>query len=342
MSGGKLNGRERVMKVLSGESADRIPVLCVDQTATFEQMEDLKVYWPEANYHAREMAGLAYGAYSVLGFDAVRVPFCQTVEAEALGCPIKNGGTENLPSPAEHPYKPGDRPEMPADYLERGRVPEVIRALKILKEMAGDEVFVIGGVIGPYSIAGSLMGVTDLMRNSFRKPHLVAPFLEVGEMAGRLLAKELVKAGADAICIEDMMASLDMISPKIYRELVLPWQRKLLEELRDVPTIIHICGQLDDVIEDIAGLGVTAISVETKVNAPRAIEKLKKFDRFIPLIGGVDAVHTLFSGDVAKVREEVSRAIADGYHMIAPGCSIPPGTPTKSLRAMVEQAESIN
>lgn len=340
MAGGKLSSRERVMKVLAGESPDRIPVLCVDQTATYGQMEELNVYWPEANYRAYDMARLAYGAYSILGFDAVRVPFCQTIEAEALGCAIKNGGTQNLPSPATHPYKPGDRPEMPADYLNRGRVPELIQALKLLKEMAGDNVFVIGGVIGPFSIAGSLMGVTDLMRNSFRKPHLVAPFLEVGEIAGRLLAKELIKAGADAICVEDMMASLDMISPKIYRELVLPWQRKLLAEIGDVPAIIHVCGKLDDVIEDIAGLDVTAISVETKVDAPGAVKKLKKFDRFIPLIGGVDAVHTLYSGNVKRVKEEVSRAIADGYHMIAPGCSIPPGTPTRSLRAMVEQAES--
>ncbi len=342
MAENKLSGRQRVLKVLAGEVPDRIPVLCVDQTATYEQMEKLEVYWPEANYRAREMAMLSYGAHSILGFDAVRVPFCQTIEAEALGCAIKDGGTQNLPSPDTHPYKPGDKPEMPADYLVRGRIPELVEAVKILKNMAGDRVLVIGGVIGPYSIAGSLIGVTDLMRNSFRKPHLVTPFLEVGETAGRLLAKELINAGADAICIEDMMASLDMVSPKIYRDLVLPWQRKLISQLGEVPTIIHVCGKLDDVIEDIAETGVSAISVETKVDAPAAVWKLKKFNRFIPLIGGVDAVHTLFLGDPGKVRAEVARAIADGYSIIAPGCSIPPGAPTKGLRAMVEQSASVN
>lgn len=339
MPGEGLSGRERVMKVLNGEKADRIPVLCVDQTATYEQMEELKVYWPEANYRAEEMARLAFGAYSVLGFDAVRVPFCQTIEAEALGCSIKDGGVNNLPSPATHPCKAGDRPEFPADFLSRGRIPELIKAVKLLKDMAGDKVFVIGGIIGPYSIAGSLMGVTDLLRYSFRKPDLVQPLLEVGELAGHTLALEMIKAGADAICIEDMMASLDMISPKIYREIALPWQKKLLDGLKDIPTIIHICGKLDDVIGDIAGLGVAAISVETKVDAPRAVERLKGFDRSIALIGGVDAVHNLFSGNVEKVREEAVRSIADGYHMLAPGCSIPPGTTTECLRAMVEASK---
>ncbi|MEW6423227.1 MAG: MtaA/CmuA family methyltransferase [Bacillota bacterium] len=341
MEKGKLSSRERMFKALRGEKTDRLPVLCVNQTATYEQMEKTGAYWPEANFRAQEMAMLAAGAYSVLGFDAVRVPFCQTIEAEALGCPIKDGGTKNVPSPADYPYKPDERPAMPEDYLQRGRIPELIQALKLLKEMVGNEALVIGGIIGPYSIAGSLIGVADLLRNSFRKPHLIEPFMAIGELAGRLLARELIKAGADAICIEDMMASLDMISPKIYREIVLPWQKKLLAELRDIPTIIHICGKLDDVIEDIAGLGVTAISVETKVNAPQAIEKLKKFDRPIPLIGGVDAPHTLFSGNVEKVRAEVSKAIADGYHMIAPGCSIPPATSVASLRAMVEQVEAV-
>ncbi|MGB9903353.1 MAG: uroporphyrinogen decarboxylase family protein, partial [Desulfotomaculales bacterium] len=111
----------------------------------------------------------------------------------------------------------------------------------------------------------------------------------------------------------------------------------LFSALADIPTIIHICGKLDDVIEDVAGLGATAISVEPKVDAPRAIEKLKRFDRHIPLIGGVDAAHTLFSGNLDKIKEEVRKAVADGYHMIAPGCSIPPATSTASLRAMVEQ-----
>ncbi|MBE3585948.1 MtaA/CmuA family methyltransferase [Desulfofundulus thermocisternus] len=332
-----MTGRERVLKALAGEETDRLPVLSVNQTATYEQMEELNVYWPEANFRAQEMARLASGAQTILGFDAVRVPFCQTIEAEALGCPIKDGGRNNLPSPADYPYKPGDRPAMPEDYLQRGRIPELIRALKLLKEMVGDRALVIGGIIGPYSIAGSLIGATDLLRSSFKKPQLVEPFMEIGELAGRLLARELIKAGADAICIEDMMASLDMISPKIYRELVLPWQKKLLDELQDIPTIIHICGKLDDVIEDIAGLGVTAISVETKVDAPKAVEKLKKFGRHIPLIGGVDAAHTLFSGNIDKVKEEVRKAIDDGYNMIAPGCSIPPATPTACLRAMVDE-----
>ncbi|MHB1042913.1 MAG: MtaA/CmuA family methyltransferase [Eubacteriales bacterium] len=336
-----MQGKERVLKSLGGEPVDRLPVLCVNQTATYEQMEQLQSYWPEANYQAREMARLASGAFSILGFDAVRVPFCQTIEAEALGCKIKDGGKINLPSPQTHPYKIDDIPELPSDYLERCRIPVLIDALKKLKEAVGDGALVIGGVIGPFSITGSLLGVTDILRHSFKKPHALQPFLEVSEKAGRLLARELIAAGADLICIEDMMASLDLISPKIYREVVLPWQQKLVAGLQDIPTIMHICGKLDDVIEDVAGLGVTAISVEESVDAPAAIKKLSRFNRFIALIGGINAPKTLYSGDVGKVVAETRKAVENGYHMVAPGCSIPPATPIGSLRAMVETVSSL-
>lgn len=335
----KPTGRERMLKALAGEKTDRIPVLCVNQTATYEQMEELKVFWPGAIYRAEEMAKLAAGACTVIGYDAVRLPFCQTIEAEALGCIIKDGGSKSLPSPDIHPYKIGDAPVMPGDFLQRGRIPQLIEAIQLLKQMVGDQVLVIGGIIGPFSIASSLIGVNDLLKASFKQPHLVEPYMEISQRAGSLLARELIKAGADAVCIEDMAASLDLISPKIYREVVSPWQKKLMDNLRDVPTIMHICGKLDKVIEDIADLGVTAISVEERVDAPAALEKLSRYDHFIALIGGVNAATTLFSGSVDEVAAEVKKAIADGYHMIAPGCSIPPAAPTANLKAMIDAAE---
>lgn len=332
--------KELFMKVLTGGTGDRVPVFCANQTATYEQMEALSTYWPEANYYAKEMATLASGAYTLLGFDAVRVPFCQTIEAEALGCTIKDGGRENLPSPLTHPYKIGEPPVFPEDFLERGRIPQVIEAIKILKSTVGDKVAVIGGIIGPFSIAGSLVGVTELLVTSFKNPEAVQPYLEVGERAGTMLAKALIEAGADVICIEDMMASLDMISPKIYREVVAPWEKKQIQQLQGVPTIIHICGKVDAVIKDIADTGATAISVEPRVDARSAKTKLAQVGRPVPLIGGVDAVHTLFSGKPEEVEDEVRAALADGYDMIAPGCSIPPAAPTANLVAMVRAARS--
>lgn len=109
-----------------------------------------------------------------------------------------------------------------------------------------------------------------------------------------------------------------------------------------VPAILHICGKTDPVIEDMASTGAAILSVEPVVDVPAAKEKLKKFERFIPLAGGIDTVITLFSGNEDEVFQEVLKAIEMGYDMVAPGCSIAPGSPLANLKAMVRAAEQVS
>ena len=72
--------RERVLGVLQG-GEERAAAISVCQYATYELMEKTGAYWPEAHYEAEPMARLAAGGATVIGLGAVRVPYCQTVEA---------------------------------------------------------------------------------------------------------------------------------------------------------------------------------------------------------------------------------------------------------------------
>lgn len=333
-----MTSRERVMAALKGETVDRFPVISVCQHATYEQMEQLNSYWPDAMHDAGLMTKLAAGGYSILGFDAVRVPFCQTHEAEVLGAVLKDGGKDGLPSVNKHPYKIGDPVEFPDDFLSKGRIPVLLEAIRTLKNHLGDKVIVMGGIIGPFSIAGQIVEVTDLLMAAFKKPDSVIPYIEAGERAGTMLAKAMIDAGADIICIEDMMCSLDMISPKIYRNLAAPYEKKQIDAI-SAPTILHICGKLDSIIVDIAKTGCTAISVEPVVDVPGAVEKFKTEGITTPLIGAIDPVNTLFHGDVEKCKEETKACMAKGFSVISPGCAVPPATKTEVLRAIVETVQ---
>lgn len=333
-----MNSRERFMAALKGEPVDRLPVISVCQHATYEQMEKLNSYWPDALYDAELMAKLAGGGYSILGFDAVRIPFCQTHEAEAFGATLKDGGREGLPSVKIHPYKIGDTVPFPEDFLKRGRIPKLLEGIKILKETFGDKVIVMGGVIGPFSIAGQILEITSILKEAYKKPENVVHYVELGEQAAKTLGLAMIDAGADAIVIEDMMASLDMISPPIYRKLAQPYQKNLVEAF-SVPTIIHICGKLDRIMVDIAKTGCAAISVEPVVNVPEALENFKAEGFTTPIVGAVDPVNTLFQGAVEKVKAETRECIAKGFAMLSPGCAVPPATKTANLTAIVETAE---
>lgn len=284
------------------------------------------------------MAKLAAAAYTVLGFDAVRVPYCQTIESEALGASVKYAGREGVPRIDVHPFHVGDSPPLPADFLSRGRIPVLLEAVRILKREVGDEVAVMGNVVGPFSIVANLIGITDALKASFKRPDELRPLLELAEQAGTALAHALVEAGADVIVVEDMMASIDVISPPIYQNLAQPYERQQLARFPAIPTIMHICGKVNPIGTLIAETGVTAISVEPSVDAPALVADLATFGRPIPLIGGVDAVVTLFTGTPEDVKADVRKALADGYALIAPGCSVPPAAGTEHLRAMVEAA----
>ena len=84
------------------------------------------------------MAKQAMAAHTVLGFDAVRVPFSQTFEAEALGCRLKPGGPNGIPGVNDPPpYKLEDTPEFPDDFLDRGKIQELLKAVRILKKELG-------------------------------------------------------------------------------------------------------------------------------------------------------------------------------------------------------------
>jgi [methyl-Co(III) methanol-specific corrinoid protein]:coenzyme M methyltransferase len=335
-----MNAKERVMAVINHQQPDRMPCFGANSTVTYEQMEKMGAYWPDGHEIGEVMAKQALAAHTVLGFDAVRVPFCQTFEAVALGCIRKPGKVreiEGVPG-IEHPppYKLTDTPEFPDDFLSRAYIPELIKAVEFLKKEVGNEVPIVAGIVGPFTIAGSLLDSVPLLKATFKAPDKIRPFLDVGEKAGTMLAKALVEAGADIICCEDMTASPELIAPKTYKEFELEYQRKQFDAI-PVPTILHICGNVDPIVEWMGQTGANILSLEPKASAVLAREKCGP-DTI--MMGGVDTATTLYMKDVDTVKEGCEESIADGIQILAPGCAVAPGTPKENLLAMVEVAKA--
>lgn len=331
--------KERVMAVLNHEKPDRMPCFGANSTVTYDQMDKVQAFWPEGHDKGEAMAKQALAAYTVLGFDAVRVPFCQTFEAVALGCIRKPGKiqeVEGIPG-IDHPppYKLDDTPEFPDDFLTRGYIPELLKAVRILKEEVGDDVPIIAGTIGPFTVAGSLIDTVPLLKASFKSPEKMRPFLDIGEKAGTTLALALIDAGADMISVEDMTASPELIAPKTYRDYEMEYQRKQFDAI-PVPTILHICGNVDPIVEYMGQTHADILSLEPKASAQLA---RRKCGPDMVLMGGVDTATTLFMKDPETVREGCEESITDGIQMLAPGCAVAPGTPTENLLAMLEVAK---
>jgi len=332
-----VNSKERIFSVIEHGSADRIACFCANSTATYDQMDKAKAFWPEGHQKGETMARLALAAHNVIGFDAVRVPFCQTFGAVALGCKYKPGpsieGMEGIPGIEEPPpYDIEDTPDFPNDFLARGLIPELLKAVRILKKEVGDEVAIVAGIIGPLTLAGALVGMVPMLKATFKCPEKLTPFLEVAEQAGTTLANALIDEGADIIVCEDMNASPDVIAPHTYKDIELEYQKRQFAAIQ-VPKILHICGNVEPIVEWMGLTGANILSVDPKLNTRRARERC---GQSTILMGGIDTAKTLFMENPETVRQHCEAALADGIQILAPGCTIPPETPTENLLAMID------
>lgn len=321
-----------VLSTLLKEKRNFYPCLSANPTPTFEQMQAVNSYFPLAHKDPQKMSTLAIAGHKLVGFDAVRIPFCQTIEASALGCEVFMG-SDNLPVVVSHPYRIGEPPSFPDDFLQRGRIPILLEAISIIKEEV-KEVPLIVGIVGPFTLAGYLIGMTNLLMQMAISPEEIHPYMELALKAGETLGKAIEKSGADIICVEDMTASTDMISPEMYRDFVLPYHKKLFASL-SLPSILHICGNVTPIIEHMAESGADVLSIDDKTDLPKARQLTKGKTA---LLGNISPSSVLLQGDEERVREATRKAIREGIDIVAPGCAIPLKTPLGNLRAMVAEA----
>ncbi|MDR0768247.1 MAG: methylcobamide--CoM methyltransferase, partial [Methanosarcinales archaeon] len=119
--------KENLLKALNGETIGKAPCVSFTQTGTVELMDAVNAPWPESQSDAKMMADLAIAAHELGGLEAVRVPYCLTVLAEAMNCEINMGTKNRQPSVTGHPY---EKPEMlegavKPDLKNTGRIPAV-------------------------------------------------------------------------------------------------------------------------------------------------------------------------------------------------------------------------
>ncbi len=322
--------RDRVLAALRRQAVHPVPVGAVTQSATVQQMEELSIGWPEAHSDPELMAGLAEGACTLLGFDLARVPFDQTIEAELLGAEIERGSRTSNCSVRSHPLSLGD-PLPPFPDLSSGRAWTVVEAISILRYRLGRSAAVIGGIVGPFTLTCQMLEISAVLTEALRHPGTLRPYVDFAVALGAEYARRQVYAGADVICIEDMSASLDLTSPGIYQDIILPAQRRLIAEIK-APVILHICGSNNRILELLWQTGAAALSLENRTDLARAAEGP------CAIVGGVPPVEILLSGSCEDVQRASAACLAAGVNLLAPGCGLPPQTPSENLRVMTRAA----
>jgi [methyl-Co(III) methanol-specific corrinoid protein]:coenzyme M methyltransferase len=328
------SSKKRVLGLLNGEKVDRVPCFSGMGNITVPGLEKYGAAFQEVHKNAEQMANAASSSYDLYGYETAVVPFDLGVEAEAFGCNINYyEHTEGIlyPTVKTKVLKTGDKVSVPDDFLERGRIPVVADALRLLQKNWGDKIAIGTYILGPYTMAGQLMDLNDLLKNSFKQKEAVTEILEGLIPPLIALAKHYKDAGGDYITVREMGAPSDIISPKMFNSLIVPPLKKLIEGLPG-PRILHMCGDTNPIIEMMQACGAEALSVEQRNDISASREKLGK-DAVI--LGNIDAYNVLVQSKPDVIKENVQKAIEAGVDGIMPGCDIWPEISKENMLALV-------
>ena len=344
-----MNLKKNLLAVLSGKEVDITPVVSVTQLGIIEAMDKIGVSWPEAHTDAEKMAELGSSLHELVGLECARIPFCLTVEAEAMGAQVDLGGRERIPEVINSPFNTANDIQVPSDFLENGRIPTVLKSTEILKERYNDELPVIIGICGPFTLTGHLLGVENLVRYLKTKPEEIEIAIENSLDACMDYVEALMGVYPDIICVSEPTASPELIDPFQFKTIIKP----ILEDLAGfikTKSVLHICGSTQPIFKDMVSIGYDGVSIEEKLDITVAKEEIAKVGKksaggkslsllggsSSKIIGNISTSATLFNGSTDEVKENVKKVLDDGVDILAPSCGLAPLSPLNNIQAMIE------
>ena len=312
---------ENLKAALNDEEVEKVPVISATAAAIEDAFPAANVSWPKAHQDVDEMVRLGVSLHEQAGLECARIPFDLTAEAEAFGCEVDLGDMESTPTLRTHaPFDDVEDLEVPDDYVEQGRLPIIVQAIEKTKEEYPD-VPVVVGMAGPFTLAGHLLGVEDVV--------------EVALDAQTELVEAFNEAGVDVICVADPTSSPELLDPNDFDEFAKP----ALEDLADAfecDSILHICGYSRPIMEGMLDCGFSGISFEEAVDVAAARQVQEDEGSDTVLVGNISTSQTLFSKPTEEVKAEVTQALENGIDVLAPSCGIAPKSPLANLQAFVE------
>ena len=328
--------RKDILDLFSGKKNDSQPAFSGLIHVTAEGLQSEGLVFHEAHKDARKMAAASASTFKLSGLPCAVAPLDMYVEAEAVGATIDFLEHRELVFPqvtrslfASTKYLNNEYFEN-ADFINKGRIPLVCEAIRLLKEDIGQDA-VIGGMIpGPYTLLLFLIEPGGLFAEMKREPRLVADALFHLSTFLSQVGTAYRNAGADFITIHDMGGSPGFIGPSKYEQFVYPAQKLLMAEL-PAPRVLSVCGNTNRSMELLAQTGAEAISVD-QTNDLAASRKILT-DTL--LFGNIDPVATLWQGEEAHIMEAVHAAQEAGVDAIWPGCDLVPQTSIENLKTFM-------
>ena len=210
------------------------------------------------------------------------------LEASCFGAPVSHEGVPAVSNVILESMDDVDALQVPGEEIivEKSPYLEAIRLVKTEMQASGDVRPIIAGISGPFSLAGQLRGVTDIMMDCYDEPELLEELVQKTTEFLCVYANLLKEAGADMLLLAEPLAGV--VSPTMAEQFSHSFVKKMIESVQDdsFAVIYHNCGAgVPRMLEDLAGLGAMIYHFGNVIDLSEALENMPKT---VMVMGNVD------------------------------------------------------
>ncbi len=231
--------------------------LFIDKAIT----KDIDVDFPEAYKHWDSMVLITKELKKHDNIPFCQLPFCHTLEGEAMGG-IINLGDEHI-GPRANDYIVNsleDLLELPSINYSQGRISEVLKACKHLREN-GENVML--SISGPFTIMNVLIDPRYVFKTFKKNPDIMEKVLNKFKDELILFINHAQKAGVNLISYADSSGGMNILGPKFSEQVVEMFTYPFLKQVEEIikkdeivvlcpKTTLALIGTQNAVFEDIS------------------------------------------------------------------------------------------
>lgn len=274
--------------------------------------------------------------------DAVTAIMDLTVEAEAFGARIRFSENEIPSILGRLVQDAGSVAGLEVPSLDRGRVPEYLKANRIVASRIKDKK-VFGGCIGPFSLAGRLFDLSELMMAMYIEPETVTMLLEkcTDFITSYLIAMK--GTGIDGVILAEPASGLVSNDDCYLYSSV--YVRKIVDAVQDdgFSIVLHNCGNTGHCTDAMIRSGASALHFGNRADM---VEALKTCPPDLPVMGNIDPVTVMQQASPEQVYSAVSELLGKtagfGNFILSTGCDVPPRTPIVNIQAFYQALADYN
>jgi len=331
--------KDIVMATLNREDADRIPITpqVLEHAVRVAGMKISDVFSSSEKYARAQLEALEKYKYDGVWAGVVDM---YNLLPEALGCQIvvPEDDIPDIKAPIVKQAKDIDKLFVPNPNKD-GRLPVALDCIQILKKEVGDKIAIMTGLAGPFSIAGNLRGVNQIMVDVKQEPDLVKDLCEITTEACTKYGQAILDSGADVLFLVDALAAPEFVGPTVWNEIIFPYHQKLAKKLNQNPIIYHTDVGVHLVLDNVTKLDINAIEPEDTEDIGKLREMVGEDTVLVGVVGPIP----LRSEKPEELKQRVQKIISQGRspkgRIFFYTGMVPLDTPFENLKAVVDEVK---